>query len=178
MRFTSAAQLRDAIHEVGYLPLFSGIIPGFSVWEMTDPAAWFSDDPAIDPWLWRDQLATAGELAYGKFFDGKAGFISFAMLPSFCNLRRNGYDFDARWEDGLASYRSKRIMDLFPGSEVLPGYVVKAEAGFGKEGEKGFEGAVTLLQMQTYLLIRGFRRRTNQRGKPYGLPIIILLSPS
>ena len=48
----------------------------------------------------------------GKFFAGKAGFISLRWLPFFANYRREGYDFDSRWEDGKASRREKNIMDL------------------------------------------------------------------
>ena len=29
------------------------------------------------------------------------------------NYRRDGYDFDALWDDGKASRRQKKIMDLF-----------------------------------------------------------------
>ena len=28
------------------------------------------------------------------------------------NYRRRGYDFDAHYEDGLAGYREKRVMDV------------------------------------------------------------------
>ena len=34
------------------------------------------DDPERDPWAWRQILAQRGHVAYGKFFDRKAGFIS------------------------------------------------------------------------------------------------------
>ena len=34
-------------------------------------------------------------------------------LPYFANYRRLGYDFDARWEDGLANRREKKIMDYY-----------------------------------------------------------------
>ena len=177
VRLSTADELQSLIGEIGYLPLFAGSIPGFSVQELTDPAAWFSENPERDPWLWREQLSLAGELAYGKFFEQKAGFISRAFLPAFCNLRRNGYDFDARWEDGMASHRQKKIMDLFPGDEILPGYVIRAEAGFGKNGEKGFEGVMTQLQMQMYLLLRGFQRRSNRRGQPYGMAVRRVSTP-
>lgn len=33
-------------------------------------------------------------------------------FPHFANYRRGGYDFDARYEDGLARYEDKRIYDL------------------------------------------------------------------
>ena len=47
------------------------------------------------------------ELVYGKFFEKKAGFISLKLWPDFCNYRRDGYDFDARSDDGLAPYKDK-----------------------------------------------------------------------
>ena len=52
-------------------------------------------------------IARRGDVAYGKFFDKKAGFISREWLPYFLNFRRDGYDFDALWEDGKASYKQK-----------------------------------------------------------------------
>ena len=54
---------------------------------------------------------------------------------------------------------------------------LKQLAGFGREGEKNFPGIVTQLQMETYLVISGFRRRKNRRGKAYGMPVSILLPP-
>ena len=42
--------------------------------------------------------------------------------------------------------------------------------GFGKGGEKNFEGTITRLQMQTYLCIRDFRQKLNKKGQPYGWP--------
>ena len=46
---------------------------------------WLSENPDIDPWEW---------------------------LPCFVNYRRDGYDFDALWDDGKASIRQKKMMDL------------------------------------------------------------------
>lgn len=43
----------------------------------------------------------------------QAGFISKAWFPHFANYRRDGYDFDSRWDEELASMRAKRIMDQF-----------------------------------------------------------------
>jgi len=38
-------------------------------------------------------------------------------LPYYVNYRRNGYDFDARYQDGLASRREKKIMDFLIGED-------------------------------------------------------------
>ena len=103
----------EYINRVGFLPLFKNEIPGFSLEERTVPEYWWSDDPEVDPWKWREIIARSGRVAYGKFFNRKAGFISEEWLPCFVNYRRDGYDFDALWEDGKASARQKKIMDLF-----------------------------------------------------------------
>ena len=164
-------KMEEYIDRIGFLPLFRCEIPGFSAEEHTAASGWWSDDPARDPWTWRQIIAARGHIAYGKFFDRKAGFISKAWLPAFANLRRDGYDFDARWEDELASSRSKRIMDLFMEEHAdreLFSYEIRQLAGFGKGGEKNFEGEITNLQMQTYLCVRDFRRRRNKRGEEYG----------
>ena len=55
---------------------------------------------------------------------------------------------------------------------------IRAKAGFAKEnGEKNYEGAITDLQMQTYLIIGDFRRRTNRFGQEYGWHIAVLETP-
>lgn len=170
-------ELTDWIDRVGFLPLFQNEIPGFSVEEHTYELGWWTGDDARDPWQWRELIARSGRVAYGKFFGKKAGFISKAWFPQFANYRRDGYDFDSRWEDGLASIRQKRVMDQFAERGELFSFQLKQQAGFGKGGEKNFEGTVTDLQMQGYLLIRDFRQRTNKRGLAYGWPISVYTTP-
>ena len=137
-RIKSVPELISYINEIGFLPLFKNTIPGFSVEERTLARDWWSGDPECDPWEWREIIAATGEVAYGKFFDKKAGFISLKWLPYFANWRRDGYDFDARWEDGKAHHRSKKIMDLFEDATELFSFEAKQKAGFGKGGEKNF----------------------------------------
>ena len=73
--------------------------------------------------------------------------------------------------------RCKRIMDCFSVKDEWFSYECKRAAGFGKGGEKNFEGTVTDLQMQTYLIIRDFRQRVNKQGAPYGWPISVYATP-
>ena len=168
------------ISEVGFLPLFKNDIPGFSLEERTVPEYWWCGDPKVDPWEWREIIASRGEIAYGKFFDKKAGFISKEWLPYFVNYRRDGYDFDALWEDGKASMRQKKIMDLFAEEHIdeeIFSNEMKKNAGFGKGGEKGFDGVMTNLQMLTYLCVRDFRQRRNKKGEAYGWPVAVYCIP-
>ena len=170
----------EYINSIGFLPLFRNEIPGFSLEERTCAQVWWSGDAERDPWEWREIIARGGDLAYGKFFDKKAGFISKEWLPYFANYRRDGYDFDALWDDEKASLKQKKIMDLFmdeDSEEEFHSNDLKQKAGFGKDGDKGFEGVITGLQMQTYLCCRDFRQRKNKKGEAYGWPIAVYSMP-
>ena len=173
----SPAELSAYIDKVGFLPLFKNQVSGFSVEELTAPDYWWSGDEKRDPWEWRAIIAREGKIAYGKFFERKAGFISPKWLPRFINYRRDGYDFDALWDDGKVKYAKKRIMDLFADSAELFSYEMKQKAGFGKDGEKNFDGLTTELQMQTYLVNADFRCRLNKAGIPYGWAIAVFTTP-
>ncbi len=186
-RIRSPQALVRLINETGFLPLFSGDIPGFSVEEHVSAASWWTGDPQEDPWVWREILAENHEVAYGKFFRGKAGFISLKWLPVFSSVRRDGYDFQGRWEDGRATRREKAIMDVFiaedeEGEPIFRNTPVlssdlASRAGFGRGGEKNFSGILTGLQMQTFLVISGFRQKISRKGVPYGMPVATLLPP-
>lgn len=168
------------INKIGFLPLFKNEIPGFSLEERTVAKYWWSGDDRVDPWEWREIIARSGKVAYGKFFDKKAGFVSLEWLPVFANYRRDGYDFDAMYEDGKAPYKYKKIMMNFMDdnleSKILSNELKKL-AGFGKEGDKGFDGAITTLMMQFYLCNCDFRKRKNKKGEEYGWNVAMYTSP-
>ncbi len=181
-RLRSVEEAAELIRTVGFLPLFSNDVPGFSVEERTCASDWWTDDPARDPWAWRQILARQPGILYGKFFDRRAGFVSADCFPDFANYRRDGYDFDTRVDEGLAPHRERKLMapfltDGLPNDAALFSFLLKRQAGFGPGGEKNFEGVLTDLQMQTYLIIGDFRQRLNRRGQPYGWHLAVLQTP-
>ena len=181
-RIHTTGELKELIRRIGFLPLFSNSIPGFSVEEHTLVRDWWTDDPERDPWAWRQILSRDPDIAYGKFFDKKAGFISKEWFPVFANYRRNGYDFDALCGDELVPYRNRKLMEAFEPDEDLSSlellsFEAKKKAGFGKDGQKNFEGVLTELQMQTYLIMSDFRQKKNKKGQEYGWHIAALQTP-
>lgn len=181
-RLRSVEEAAAEIRRMGFLPLFSNGIPGFSVEERSCAADWWSDDPARDPWCWRQILASRPDILYGKFFERRAGFVSAEWFPAFANLRRSGYDFDTLIDEGLAPHRERKLMEPFltdglPNDAALHSFQLKAAAGFGKGGEKNFEGILTDLEMRTYLMIGDFRQRRNKLGRPYGWHIAVIMTP-
>lgn len=173
----SLQDAKDMILNIGFLPYFKNDIVGFSLEEFTDPTGWFSKNEKTDPWIWREQIARCGEIAYGRFFAKKTGFISKKWFPIFASYRRDGYDFDSLYEEGLVNHKSKRIMDILAVNGESPSYELKNLAGFGKGGDKGFETVITSLQMQGYVLMSDFRQKINKKGKPYGWMRTIFTTP-
>ena len=114
------------------------------------------------------ELARRGVVAYGKLFAKKAGLVSREWYPDLANYRRNGYDFDARYEDGLASHREKRVMDVLLREGPTLSKDLKRLAGFGSGGLKGFDTVITNLQMQTYVTVHSFEYAHDKYGRPYG----------
>ena len=172
---TSPEAIRETVERLGFLPFFRNEIPGFSIEEHTPPALWFSEQPG--PWEWKGPVASSESCVYGKFFRGRAGFISRDWFPVFSNYRRDGYDFDARYDDGLASYRDKAVYDLLAERGVLLSKDLKRLAGYGKDGEKGFDGLITRLQMQTYVIISDFCYAMDRHGREYGWGIVRYATP-
>ena len=123
---------------------------------------------------------TGAELVHETHrLDKKAGFISKKWLPVFANYRRDGYDFYALYDDGKAPNKHKKIMVNFiednADSEIYSNEL-KKQAGFGKDGEKGFDGAITNLMMQTYLCNCDFKKRVNKKGIEYGWDVAVYSS--
>jgi hypothetical protein len=173
LKIKTCVELKNLIREIGFIPLFENEIPGFSVMDITRGRYWWTGDEQTDPWVWRMILAEDAGIVYGKLFRGRAGFVSKKWLPYFASYRRDSYDFDARYEDGKASHKCRKIITLLEKQPSLPSYVIKKMAGFSKNGEKGFEGALTLLQMQTYITVSSFTRKQGKSGEYYGWHVAV-----
>lgn len=165
-KIKSKNDLIKAIEKYGFLPLFANDISDFSVEEHTAPELWFTDREG--PWEWKGPVIRETGCAYGKFFDKKAVFISREMFPDFANYRRDGYDFDARYDEGFASYNDKKLYDLTAENAPVISKKLKQAGNYKKGGNKGFETIITRLQAQCYILISDFTYLTDKKGNKYG----------
>ncbi len=160
----SADDLAEMVEEWGFLPLLQNGVAGFSVEEHTPPSLWFTD---VDgPWEWKGPVIQKTGCAYGKFFFGKAGFISKQWYCDFANYRRDGYDFDARYDDGLARYRDKQVYEILAENSNLLSKEWRRLTGIEKRSE--FDAIVARLQMQGYVVTTDFEYARDRHGAPYG----------
>ena len=161
--------LLEAIERFGFLPFFSGSIPGFSLEEHAAADVWYSAaDDTWKAWDWKGPVIRESRCAYGKFFENKAVFISREWFPDFANYRRDGYDFDARFDDGLASFRDRELCELVDANAPVLSRELKRIGNYRKGGKKGFETSITRLQAQGYVLINDFVYAADKLGQPYG----------
>ena len=158
--------VEEAVERFGILPLFKNSIPGFSIEEHVLPEAWFGSEEGV--WEWKGPIIRSTGCAYGKFLEGRAVFISKAFFPDFANWRRDGYDFDARFDDELASFRDKALFDLLDANAPILSGDLKKAGNYRKDGNTGFDTIMTRLQAQCYALVSDFVYKVDKHGQPYG----------
>ncbi len=167
-RFTiqTKEDLKELIDEAGFVPYFGNVIPGFSIEEHASPGVWFSGEEGL--WEWKGPVIRETGCAYGKFFQHKAVYVSKEWFPDFANYRRDGYDFDSRFEDELASYKDKALYDLIEANGPILSKELKRLGNFRKDGNKGFESIIGRLMAQCYVVINDFVYLTDRYGQTYG----------
>lgn len=113
----------------------------------------------------------------GNCSGGRAGFVSLDWFADFANYRRDGYDFDARYDEGLAQHRDKYVYDTVSEQKSLLSKELKRLCNYHKGGNKGFDAVITRLQMQTYVIVSDFEYQIDRHGKPYGWGVARYTAP-
>ena len=87
----SPETMYDTVMELGIVPFFENVVPGFSIEERTPPQFWFDGDgAALGPWDWKIECVQSGDIAYGKFLlGGKAAFATVEWYRELMNWRRS-----------------------------------------------------------------------------------------
>ena len=135
------------------------------------PVRWATGEPDTDPWEWRMRvLNERQDIAYGKFFFKKSGFITKEWYPYFLAVRRRGITFEEAYESGTISHVAKRVYDVICKNGTLPSHAIKQAAGFGKEEKPAFERGLVELQMKMFITICGSQQKISKKGDGHGLP--------
>ena len=170
----SRQDLSDAVLKFGILPYFPTSIPGFSVAEHCPPELLFSED-GNDTWSWKGPVIRETGCAYGKFFEKKAVYVSRALFPDLANYRRDGYDFDALWDEGLVRHEDKELYDLISENAPVLSKQLRSLGGYAysgrwqkTEGKKGFDASLVRLQEKCYVLVSDFIYTIDRNGTQRG----------
>ncbi|MBQ9668186.1 MAG: hypothetical protein IJV45_05540 [Prevotella sp.] len=172
----SGAQLSALIQEVGFLPLLRSSVGGFSAEEVVDDDCRyvvFPDGGWNWPlWKWKGPIVAEGNCLYGKFFDSKAGFISRAWWPDFCNYRRSRNPAPA--ENSIEDV----ILTTLASEGSLITRELRAACGFtGPKMRSRFDAYVTRLQMACRIVTEDFVYPQDRHGHEYGWGWALLTTP-
>ena len=172
----NSAQLMEAIQEIGFLPLLDSGIRGYSAEEMVadDCRYVILPDGGWDWPLgkWKGQIITEGNCVYGKFFAGKAGFISREWWLDFCNYRRHLHPVP---EEGTIE---DTILFTLQEQGPLITRELRAACGFnGPKMRSRFDGYVTRLQAACRVITEDFVYPTDKHGREYGWGWALLTTP-
>ena len=104
-------------------------------------------------------------------------YVSAKWFPDFANYRRDGYDFDARFEDGLAAIEDRDLYELLDANAPILTKPLKRLGNYRKGGRKGFDSSITRLQKLCYVIISDFTYATDKYGNEYGWGIAEYSTP-
>ena len=169
-------QLADLIQQIGFLPLLNSGIRGFSAEEVvSDDCRYvrFSDGDWDWPlWKWKGPIVTEGGCVYGKFFAGKAGFISREWWPDFCNYRRSQHPAPEAGSIEEAILLTLQEHGSFITREL------RAACGFtGPKMRSRFDSYVTRLQAACRIVTEDFIYPRDKHGCEYGWGWSLLTTP-
>jgi hypothetical protein len=172
----SCPELIEYIQQAGFLPLLDSGIPGYCAESlMAEECRFtqFADGTWEWPlWQWKGPVVTTGNCVYGKFFAGKAGFISRDWWPDLCNWRRS------RTPQPAEGSIEDAILCTLRESGSLITRELRAACGFtGPKMRSKFDAYVSRLQMATYIVTEDFVYPTDKHGREYGFGWSLLTTP-
>lgn len=174
----SQQQMESLALEWGFLPFFKNKVEGFSIEEHTPEAYWFTvEHPG--PWEWKGPVIGEWRCAYGKFFAGKAGFVSIEWLPDFINWRRSQHPLN------IMPPAAQHIHQVLVQHESLLSQELKKASGFTlsrRRSPDGHDGStcdnlIAQLEMATYVCIADFEYKVSRSGQRYGWGVARYCTP-
>ncbi|MGN1217741.1 MAG: hypothetical protein ACI4TD_07190 [Phocaeicola sp.] len=172
----SCPELIDYINEIGFLPLLPMGITGWSADEVVDEDCQYKSLPEggweWPIWEWKGSILQESGCAYGKFFKGKAAFVSREWWPDFCNYRRNIYPYP---EEGSIE---EAILDILRVEGSLITRDLRHLCGFtGPKMRSRFDAYITKLEMGGYIVTEDFVYPRDRHGREYGWGWSLLTTP-
>ena len=172
----SCPELMGLIQEVGFLPLLDSGIAGYSAEVIVDDDCRYvvyADGGWDWPlWKWKGPIVQEGGCVYGKFFAGKAGFVSREWWPDLCNWRRSKFPKPAE-----GSIEETILMTLAENGSLIT-RELRAACGFtGPNMRSKFDGYIPRLQMAARIVTEDFVYPTDKHGREYGWGWSLLTTP-
>lgn len=168
--------LIQCIQDFGFLPLLRSTVAGFSAEEMADEECRyvvFPDGGWDWPlWKWKGPTVTESPCVYGKFYAGKAGFVSRKWWPHLYNYRRA---LSPTPEEGTID---DAILQTLREHGSLITRQLRQLCGFtGPKERSRFDARITRLQMGCHIVTEDFVYPRDRHNREYGWGWSLLTTP-
>ncbi len=164
------------IRQLGFLPLLDSPIAGFSAEEMAAEECRYHhsrDGSWSWPlWDWKGPAIQNTPCVYGKFFGGKAGFVSMEWWPDLMNYRQGKHPYPA--ENSV----ERAILDILQLNGAMITRELRSACGFtGGKMRSRFDHYITRLQMECRIVTEDFVYPKDKHGERYGFGWALLNTP-
>lgn len=175
-RLHNCPELVAYIQQIGILPLLDMGFGDWSAEAQVDEDCQYTRMPdggwEWPLWLWKGQIIQETGCAYGKFFKGKATFITKEWWPDFCNYRRSLNPYP---EEGSVA---NIILQTLNEAGSMTTRELRQSCGFVGKGMRGkFDAYISRLQHDGYIVTQDFVYPHDQHGKEYGWGWALLTTP-
>jgi len=169
-------ELMECVRQVGFLPLLESGIRGYAAESLMAEECRFTqfDDGTWEwpLWQWKGSVIREGVCVYGKFFAGKAGFVSREWWPDLYNWRRSRHPLPAE-----GSIEDSILMTLREQGSMITRDLRAACDFTGKNMRSKFDAYVSRLQMGAYIVTEDFVYPVDKHGREYGFGWALLTTP-
>lgn len=172
----NGAELSAYVDKVGFLPLLDMGIADWSAESAVDDDCQYLKLPdggwEWPLWEWKGTIIQESGCAYGKFFRGKAGFISRTWWPHFCNWRRQRIPAPT-----VGSIEEAILLTLQEHGSLIT-RELRAACGFnGTKMRSRFDTYLTRLEMGGRIVTGDFVYPHDKHGRQYGWGWSLLTTP-
>ena len=163
----------ELVNELGFMAM-NDVLAGFpSINDYIAEGQYWTDDPDIDPWIWKDRVAAEKKLLYGTFFCGKKGIISPRFFNIFYCAFHPSSTMEERYEAGKLSKHEWDIWELMnKEGKALGTHEIRKFLGVSpKSGASSVDTALVNMQMSFDIVIAGNTDMLDKDNKPYNKAI-------
>ena len=102
----------ELVNELGFMSM-NDVVAGFpKIGDYIVEGQYWSDNPELDPWIWKDRVAAEKKLLYGSYFNSKKGVISPRFYSIFYCAFHPNITVEERYKAGKLNKQEWDVWNL------------------------------------------------------------------